>query len=177
MLELLESPTETAYSLDNIKSYLRVLNTHQDYQINMMAKAYLLKAEEVTNLVLQGITTFKLTLDGGFRDLILPKNPVVEILKVEYIDCEGIKKVFALENIEFSFPFGATKTPFTLTFNGVLPPAKSIIVTFKAGFSSIDSRVEMFLNAKVGEEYDGLEDGERSKYLDGMLDSLRVNYL
>lgn len=177
MLKLLTPPAETAYTIDNIKSYLRVLNTHQDYQIELMAKAYLLKAEEVTNLVLQGITEFEWTLDGGFRDLVLPKNPITEIVSIAYIDQNDLRQTFSLDNISYSFPLGATKTPFNLSFNGILPNAKQIIITFKAGFSTIDSRVEMYLNSKIGEEYDGLADTEKSKYIDRMLDSLRVNHL
>ena len=53
----------------------------------------------------------------------------------------------------------------------------SRFLPIKAGFEIIDPRVEMFLNAKTGEEYDGLADAERSGYIDRMLDSLRVNYL
>ena len=177
MLTILTPPTEPPYSLANIKGYLRVLDDHQDYQINLMANAYLLKAEEITNLVLQGVTTFEWRVAGGFKNLVLPKNPVTEIVSIEYVDMEDVKKTFPLENMEYSFPLGTTKTPFNLWFKGTLPSAKELIITFKAGFASIDSRVEMFINAKVGEEYDGLADAERSIYTDRMLDSLRVNHL
>ena len=176
MLKLLTPPTEPPYDLNKIKNYLRVLDTHQDDQIKMMADSYLLKSEEITNLVLQGVSTFEYSVDGDFRELTLPKNPVTEIVKVEYMEAE-IKKEFALKNVEYSFPLGATKTPFKLNFKGSLPKTNKVTITFKAGFESLDSRVEMFLNAKVAEEYDGLPDNERSKYTDGMLDSLRVNYL
>jgi len=177
MLKILTPPSILPYSLANIKQYLRVLDNHQDYQINLMAQSYLLKAEEITNLVLQGVTEFEWRVEGGFRDLILPKNPVTEIVKVEYVDNSDVTKDFSLDNVEYSFTLGVTKTPFTLNFEGDIPLAKEIIVTFKAGFKILDSRVEMFLNAKVGEEYDGLADAERSGYIDRMLDSLRVNYL
>ena len=177
MLTILTPPSTPPYSLDNVKEYLRVLDDHQDYQINLMAKAYLSKAEEITNLVLKGVTEFEWRVDGGFRDLILPENPVTEIVKIEYIDSDNAIQEFPLSNMEYSFPLGATKTPFKILFNGTLPNAKKLIITFKAGFVSIDSRVEMFLNAKVGEEYDGLADAERSIYTDRMLDSLRVNHL
>lgn len=177
MLEILTPPMGKPYSIDNIKQYLRVLDTHQDYQILLMANAYLLKAEEITNLVLQGITEFRWQIEGGFRDLILPRNPAVEIVKIEYVDEQGAVVEFSLDNVQFSYPLDATKTPFTIFFKGNLPYAKELIITFRAGFSTIDSRVEMFLNAKIGEEYDGLGDNERSKYTERMLDSLRVNYL
>ena len=177
MLKILTPPTTTPYSLDNVKQYLRVLDNHQDYQINLMAQSYLLKAEEITNLVLQGITEFEWSVDGGFRDLVLPRNPVTEIVKIEYVDNSDVTKDFSLNNVEYSFALGVTKTPFNLHFMGDTPFAKKLIITFKAGFATIDPRVEMFLNAKVGEEYDGLSDAERSIYTDRMLDSLRVNHL
>jgi len=176
-LKLLTSPLTPVYDLAKIKTYLRVLDDHQNAQIEMMANAYLLKAEEITNLILQGISTFEWSIDGSFRDLVLPKNPVTEIVEVEYIDNAEEKQTLPLAQVEYSFPLGATKTPFTLFFTGDLPNAKKIILTFKAGFESMDSRVEMYLNAKIAEEYDNLPDNERSKYTDRMLDSLRVNYL
>ncbi len=177
MLTILTPPPTPPYSLDRIKNYLRVLDTHQDEQIELLAKAHLLKAEEITNLVLQGVTEFKWTIDGGFRDLILPKNPVTEIVKIEYIDTLGDVQEFDLNNMQYSFPLDATKSPFTIFFKGDLPYATEIIITFRAGFASLDSRVEMWLNAKIGEDYDGLTDKEKSRYIDRMLDSLRVNYI
>jgi uncharacterized phiE125 gp8 family phage protein len=173
-IKILNLPTEKPYSLADIKQYLRVLDTHQDEQITAIADAYLLQAQEITNLVLQGLTTYQWRVDGGFRDLILPKNPIVEVEKIEYIDAEDVVQNLDLANIYLSYPLDATKAPCKLCFEEGLPLAKEIIVTFRAGFVNIDSRVNMWLKSKIVEEYDGLADSERSRYTNNMLDSLRV---
>jgi len=48
-----------------------------------MIKAALSRAEDITNLTLKGVSVYELELEG-FRNIQFPKNPLVEVLKVEY---------------------------------------------------------------------------------------------
>lgn len=173
MLKIISNPTEKAYSLDSVKAELRVLDNEQDAEIILKADVYLLRAEEITNLVLQGLTTFEYSFIGNFKDVVLPKNPFASIVKIEYLDSTDTKVELEDSKYEIDYPFSCTRYPCKLSF--ISPPvAKKVFITFVAGFETIDPRVQQWVNIKTQYIFDSVLDKEQSKYIDNLLASLRI---
>ena len=167
-LIILEAPIALPLDIEVLKSYLKVLDDDQDATIEMIAKANISRAEDITNLVLAGITRFELTLDS-FVNFKFPKNPLVEVEKVEYLDADGLYKLLD----EGKYDANNTITPATMEFYQV-PSSTSVRIFFKAGFEEIVNKILLWLNVKVYEDFYNLPKTERSAHIDNYLESLRI---
>jgi len=167
-LEKIEEPTVLPVPLQSIKEYLKVLDDEQDEQIELMAWSYLQHAENITNLTLKGVTTYKVTLNS-LRKLSFPKNPLISVEKVEYQDIGGDLQLLN----EGKYNVDNTTVPGTIEFLQV-PPSTHVEVTFKAGYETLPKEVELWLKVKVLEEFDKTPEAECSKHIDSMLNSLRI---
>jgi len=169
-LELITPPSSLPISLESVKSYLKVLDDLQDAEIELMIEANLAHAENITNQTLRGETTYKLTLECfPTEPLKLPKNPLITIEKIEYLDSDEEMTLLPEEK----YNADNTTIPSTIEFLQV-PPTTCVEITFVAGYEKLPKEVELWLKVKVLEEFDKLPESERSSYIDRLLDSMRI---
>jgi uncharacterized phiE125 gp8 family phage protein len=169
-LELISKPSALPITLESIKNYIKVLDDLQDSEIELIAGANLIRAEDITNLTLLGLTTYKWTLFNNFPlTTSMPKSPLESITKIEYLDDNGEMQLLT----EDKYNADNTTIPGTLVFLQV-PPTTKVEITFVAGFFNLPKEVELWLKVIVLEDFDHLPDAEKSKHIDRMLDSLRI---
>ena len=168
-LELISKPSTLPITLESIKSYIKVLDTLQDNEIELIARANLTRAENITNLTLVGLSSYKLTLFSFPPTISMPKSPLESITKIEYLDANGEMQLLT----EDKYNADNTTIPATLVFLQV-PPTTKVEITFISGFETLPKEVELWLKVKTLEDFDHLPDAERTKHIDRMLDSLRI---
>lgn len=87
------APTQTdideILSLEDIKSFIRVIGTEDDEDIRSFLSSAITEAEDITNRQFAK-ATYELYLPNFPREnFCFPKNPVNEIVSIEYMDLDG----------------------------------------------------------------------------------------
>lgn len=182
-LELITPPATLPVSLDSVKNYLRVLDDHQDSEIELMIKTAIKRAEDITNRQLGGVATFRLYLDCFPASIHLPKAPLRSVKRVAYKTLDNTE--MELEADEWWVDDKAT--PATICFkirtvNDLSDKPNSIIVEFEAGYNKLPIEVESWVKVQVATIYEHREKfvvGANisefgNRYIDNLLDSLRI---
>lgn len=172
-LKLITPPATLPVDLEAVKQFIRVVGDEDNAQIELMIKTALSRAEDITNLTLQGVSRYELELDG-FENISFPKSPLIEVEKVEYL------KDGALVELESSKYVAENRVvPGTLEFLQT-PSSTKVIVTFTAGYEQLPSAIESWLNVEVSTLYEHREQivvgasVEKNNYVDRLLDSFRI---
>lgn len=96
MLKQIVAPTQDVIdyilSLASAKVFACIEGEHDDEIIKDLIRAAISEAEEVTNRQF-ATATYELTLSNLTQNLKLPKNPIQEVSKVEYMDQDGVYQV------------------------------------------------------------------------------------
>ena len=179
-LELITPPLSLPISLESVKEFLRVIDNDQDSTIESMIKVAIKHAENITNRQLGGIATFVLYVDS-WEDVRLPKSPTISIEKVEYRDSD--EQLLELDSDMYLLDRHAT--PAVVHFfdeMDISSKPNPISITFTAGYETLPVEVEQYIKAQVATMYEhrekfvvGASIAEfGSKYIDNLLDSLRI---
>ena len=173
LIKLITPPTTLPVDLEKVKQFIRVVGDDDNAQIELMIKTALSRAEDITNLALQGVSRYELELES-FENISFPKSPLVEVEKIEYLK-DGV-----LVELESSKYVAENRvTPGTLEFLQT-PPTTKVIVTFTAGYEQLPSAIESWLNVEVSTLYEHREQVvvgasvEKNNYVDRLLDSFRI---
>ena len=168
------APTVLPVELESVKNFCRVLDNDEDAQVELMIRTALHRAEDITNLTLNGVTTFKVALDG-FKNFKFPKNPLLSVEKIEYIDSENSRQELSI----IYYDVDETVIPGICVFKNT-PPSSYVEVTFKAGYVKLPPAIESWLNVEVSTLYEHREQVvvgasvAENKRVDRLLDSFRI---
>lgn len=159
--------------LDEIKGYLRVTHTADDYDLVRMVAAATAEAEEIMGRSLAR-RTYDYTIDAwpAERSLILPMPPLVSVTSVTYTDVDGASATFD----SASYRINTAATPGLLALKTgyewptvTLSETGAIVIRYVAGyeFTLIPPRWKHLVAALVSidfENRDGLStDAERQR--------------
>ncbi len=93
-LKLITAPTVEPVTVAEVKTHSRITGTDDDAYLTLLIKAARNHVENITNRAL--ITqTWDWTLDGGLRDVCIPKAPLQSITSVKYTDDNGTEQTLA----------------------------------------------------------------------------------
>ena len=172
-LKQLIAPTSLPVSLESLKNFLRVLDSEQDEQIVILAKSSIKRAENITNRQLAGVATFVLYLDG-FDTITLPKSPLIEVEKIEYLDKNKFVQTLEDENYEIDDKATPAIIKILSIPSSFIGGYNTVGVTFRSGYESIPSEVEAWIKINVNYDFYQMPISERSVFIDNALDSLRI---
>jgi len=173
-LKQLIAPTSLPVSLESLKNFLRVLDSEQDEQIVILAKSSIKRAENITNRQLAGVATFVLYLDGFAPIITLPKSPLIEVEKIEYLDKNKFVQTLEDENYEIDDKATPAIIKILSIPSSFIGGYNTVGVTFRSGYESIPSEVEAWIKINVNYDFYQMPISERSVFIDNALDSLRI---
>ena len=179
-LKQITAPTEMPVTLDEAKAFYRVIGSEEDADILRSIKAAIEKAEQITNLQLN-VATWEGYMDAFPASVVLPKPPLVSVVKVEYVDVNGVTQPFT------DYEVDAIAYPAVLYFNSVPGDVRTdgfnnVIVTFESGYTDVPDAIQSWVliygltmfenreNIVIGASFNA--DGKQ--YYDHLLDSFRI---
>lgn len=172
-LRTIQAPLVLPVDLNSVKDFCRVLDDDEDAQIELMMKTALGRAEDITNLTLQGVTEYEFELDG-FRDFKFPKSPLLDVVSIHYLQDGEMAELSIANYIEDN-----RNIPGTLEFLNV-PTTSKVLVIFRAGYVKLPPQIESWLNVEVSTLYEHREQivvGASvaiNSRVDRLLDSFRI---
>lgn len=176
------APVNELLTLDSAKSFMRILDTDSDIDIQAMINSSLEYAQNYTNR--QFITaTYELYTDVFKQDMQLPKNPIQSVTSVEYMDENGVYQ--PMTDFYVYGENGVSKIHFE-----DMPTHKehknAIRITFVAGYgdnsTDVPETIKSYLRVMVSTLYENREqyvvgvsiDTMANPILDKMLNMYRV---
>jgi len=149
------APTQTdideILSLEDAKRFIKVIGTDDDEDITSFISSAITEAEDITNTQFAN-ATYELYLENfPGENFSFPKNPISEIVSIEYMDLNGDYVVLD----ETSYYLYTKYDVGHIVFNS--PPnvqikwhKRAIRITFKSGFgSSFPSDLRQWLKVRV----------------------------
>lgn len=169
-------------TLEEAKSFYRVISTDEDAEITRSIKLATEQAEMITNRQLSK-ATYEGYLDAFTVSVKLPKPPLVEVQKVEYIDVDGATQLFTDYTVDdVSVPAVLTfwSTPSDVSTEGV----NNVIVTYECGYEQeeMPASIQGFIlnvgltrfENREGEVVGTITDSSFADNVKHLLDSYRI---
>lgn len=172
---------ESILSLSTAKTFASVIGDYDDETITELIQTAIEEAQEITNRQFAK-ATYELILTKFTQNLKLPKNPIQEVLKIEYMDKDGVYKVldpssyFLHEELEIG----------VLIFSdlpGVKEHPQAVKITFTCGYSSTNKfpfSMKQWLKVRVNTLYEHRENivtgtiSSKLDHVDAVLDRYRI---
>jgi len=175
------APIAESLSLADAKAFMRILENDDDLMITSMIVSAREFAENYTNRQFEE-ATFELISDSLYQDMIIRKDPITEIVKIEYMDDNGAYQLFT--DFYTYKESGATKLYFN-TFPSYKDDKRAIKITFKAGYTTVPSSIVSYIKVLVSTMYENREmyivgvsvDKFANPMVNKILDMYRVNPL
>ncbi|MDD5406008.1 MAG: hypothetical protein PHE73_03580 [Sulfurovaceae bacterium] len=176
--KLIQPPTDSAVSILDAKSHYRILDDGSDVDIQLTIDAATDKAEQMTNRQL-----CKATYEGyldNFKTSKIPKPPLVEVKKVEYLNTDGERVAYT------DYEVDSLVEPAEICFNSTPTDYKggknSVIVTFECGYGNVPAAIKQWVLINGLTYYENREnivvgtivDTDNKKYTDHLLDDYRI---
>lgn len=158
-LTITTPPSGSLLALADVKAYLRIDAdaTHEDAVISDMMEAAVIIAERITGRALLQ-TVFKLDVDG-FRDIELPKPPLVSMDSITYIDEAGDQQPLPADQ----YRLRDEREPAFVEFIGTdLPKLNAdavhpISINYTAGYadaSAVPAPIKQYAKMLVADNFD-----------------------
>ena len=179
----LQSDINSILSLDSAKEYLRVLDDEEDNTITSCILSAISEAEGLTNRQF-ATATYELCLSNfPGENFKFPKNPIQEIISIEYMDLEGnyqvidsssyyLYKIYEVGHIAFeTFPNVKVKNH-----------KQAVKITFKSGFldGTFPNDLRQWLKVRVNTLFEYREElvtgtiVAETKHVDKILDKYKI---
>ena len=147
------APLAEPLTLEEVKEFLRVLDTDSDVLISALIVAVREHVENITNRQLE-VATFELLNENLFSTL--PKGSLKEVLKVEYLNS-------SLDYVEFD-----SSKYYTFVENGIgkifyqeyptLQDHKQAVkVTFNCGYDVVPEAIKAYMKVKISTLFENRE--------------------
>ncbi len=166
-------------SLDEAKRFIRVIDTEDDLDIQSFINSAIAEAQDITNRQF-ATATYELYLSEFKREIKLPKNPIQEILSIEYLDSSNnyitldSNSYFLYEDLEIG-------TIVFRTIPGVRVEQKAVKITFKSGYvSDFPADLKQWLKVRVSTLYEYREELtagvsiSKNNHVDSILQRYRI---
>ena len=150
------APTNEPLRLEDAKTFLHILESDEDTIISSMIVSAREFAENYTNRQFE-IATFELITDCLYSGLIIPKSPVTEISKIEYMDIDGVYQILSTDDYYSYVEFGAAKIEFN-TIPSYKDDKRAVKITFIAGYETVPSSIVSYLKVLVSTMYENREE-------------------
>ena len=154
------APINDLLSLDEAKSFMRILDNDSDSDIQAIIKSCIEYVENYTNR--QFITaTYELYTETFIKNMRLPKNPIQSITSIEYLDEDGVYQTLSTDYYYIYGENGVSK----IYFQDTLPTHKehknAIRITFIAGYgddsTSVPESIKSCVKVLVSTLYENRE--------------------
>ena len=149
------APTQTdidyILSLEEAKRFLKVIDTEDDEDIQSFINSAITEAEDITNRQFAS-ATYELYLSNFPRENFkFPKNPVQEIVSIEYMDLEGNYQVIDSSSYYLFREYEVGKIVFNTTPNVQIKNHKQAVkITFKSGYlNKFPADIKQWLKVRV----------------------------
>ena len=149
------APQNEPLSLEDAKTFMHILESDEDAIITSMTVSAREYAENYTNRQFE-LATYELITDCLYSGLIIPKSPVTEISKIEYMDEDGIYQTLSTDDYYYYVEYGATKLHFE-SIPSYKDDKRAIKITFIAGYSTVPSSIVSYLKVLVSTMYENRE--------------------
>lgn len=149
---------EAIFSVANAKSFMRIIGDEDNDTISSMIMSAFTEANDRTNRNLV-TATFELYLASFRNEISLPKNPLQEIVSVEYMDMDNNYEVLESENYYVYEKHGVDTLVFT-SYQAVPNHKKAVRITFKSGYKSTEfpEDLKSWIRVKVSTLYEYREE-------------------
>lgn len=144
-------------SLEDAKRFIRVVDTDDDADIESFIDSAITEAQDITNRQFAS-ATYELYLSEFKREIKLTKNPIQEIISIEYLDNSNSyitldpTSYFLYEDLEIG----------VIVFRvipGIKSERKAIRITFKSGYGSkFPADLRQWLKVRVSTLYEYREE-------------------
>lgn len=124
-------------SLVEAKRFIRVIDTEDDEDINSFISSAITEAQDITNRQFAS-ATYELYLSNFPRENFkFPKNPVQEIVSIEYMDINGVYQTIDSTSYYLFNEYEVGKIVFNTTPNvQIKSHKKAVRITFKSGYTT-----------------------------------------
>jgi len=160
---LYKAATSLPVSVADTKAHLRITNSTQDNLVEDLIWGAVNAFEKRANVCLSS-QTWKVFLDKGYEEIELWKYPITGISSIQYYDDDNALQTLSTSNYFDNVDTGSTgyhPRP-CLIFVEDIPSTyerdDAFIITFTAGYSSIDYDVKQALYAWVYRMYENPND-------------------
>lgn len=166
-----------AVSLADAKLQLRIDGVDQDALVEAWIEGITAHAEHYTGraFVNQGM---RVTLDSFPSAIRLDRSPVVSVESVKFYDANGVLQTlnpadYVVDNVsEPGYIVPATGKAWPVTADRI----NAVIVDFTAGYAAVPKGIQLYILAKLVEQYDAnpVKESVQTSYVDRLLDPFRV---
>ncbi|KAF1043057.1 MAG: hypothetical protein GAK35_02377 [Herbaspirillum frisingense] len=173
-------PTAIPVSVAQAKKSLRIEadSTDMDDLVELWVRGITTKLEhEIGQVVME--QTWVVTADWLFPGIDLP-HPVIAVTGITYLDQEGVRQtldpqLYTLTSTEFSSTLSAAD-------GSCWPDGRGVEIIVSCGFgaeqAAVPANVQLYVLAKLAEQYDPVTKTERgsvqSEFIDGLLDACKT---
>ena len=175
----IQTDIDSILSLDEAKRFIRVIDTEDDLDIQSFINSAIAEAQDITNRQF-ATATYELYLSEFKREIKLPKNPIQEIISIEYLDSSNnyialdSNSYFLYENLEIG-------TIIFKTIPGIRVEKKAVKITFKSGYvSNFPADLKQWLKVRVSTLYEYREELtagvsiSKNNHVDSILQRYRI---
>jgi uncharacterized phiE125 gp8 family phage protein len=173
-LSCIVEPTATPITLEEAKSFCRILSDDEDATLGILIGAATDYVQNATGRQLCE-ATFQI-LSHGVSPIILPKAPLKELISVEYLDGTGVWT--ALNEPDYALAWDIDVGAISVTVTS------EVRITYKAGYTTIPNALKAWMLNRVStlfENREGIVLGNLAELpksvIDVVLDQYKVRYL
>ena len=148
-------PTSEPITLDEAKTFLRILEDDDNATITSMIKSAREYAENYTNRQFE-IATYELLAERFVQDIKLPKNPIKTLTSIEYMDENGDYQVL---DSSFYYLYGEDDI-FKFHFDETISHKthkQAIKYTFVSGYDVVPESIIAYMNILISTLYENRE--------------------
>jgi uncharacterized phiE125 gp8 family phage protein len=178
--QLYKAATTIPVSVSDAKDHCRVSGSDHDSLISDLVWAAVHSFEKRANVCLSS-QSWKAFLDKGYEEIEMWKYPITSISSIRYYDSDNVVQTLSTDDYYHNIDAGSTGYNPRPTFIFVedVPSTyerdDAFIITFQAGYSSIDYDVKQALLSWVYRKYENPNDAvtERISFFDNIVEDNR----
>lgn len=154
----IQEDIEAIFSTSDAKSFMRIIGDEDNDIVYSMINSAFTEADDRTNRNLV-TATFELYLPSFRNEITLPKNPIQEIVSVEYMDMDNNYVVLESTNYYIYEKDGVDHLVFT-SFTATPAHKKAVRITFKSGYKTAEfpEDLKSWIRVKVSTLYEYREE-------------------
>lgn len=153
-LTLVTPPAQPVISLTDAKGFLRILHSDDDSIITDMVSAVTEHVQNILNRQL-GVATYELYADGLISKL--PKNPIREILSIEYLDASGNYVTLDSSAYYLYERYGVGYVSYS-DIPTLQEHQRALKITFSCGYDVVPQPILSYMRVKVSTLYENREE-------------------
>ena len=159
-LTVVTPPTADPVSLAEAKAHCRIYGTEEDGLLAGYIMAARTHAETYLDRAL-ATQTLQFTIDGGWPcdRITLPRPPLQSVTSITYSDTNGATQTLAADQyrVDTTAHQGVIERAYGVTWPAVRDQARTIVVTYVAGYTQIPEPIRAAVLLLVGHFYENRE--------------------